>query len=162
MSTYLYLQCLDHDPLLRSDGEVGQHMTDLQYARSLVKDRKNLAYMFDATVWAWPGGTNVLDQWKYNAARFFSEHKWCSVGIVDEYGLKWPLESPEDRIGKVFVDYVGNRWWLDNGKYLTCAPLNSDGTVDIENAGVSVNGSNELWTHLDRFLRQAEKEQPSW
>lgn len=96
MSTYLYLQCLDHNPPLRSDGEVGQHMTDLQYARSLIKDRIILAYMFSATIWKWPGGENGLDQWKYNAARFFSEHEHCNLGIVDEYGQRHPIQSAEE------------------------------------------------------------------
>lgn len=161
MSTYLYLQCLDHDPPLRSDGEVGQHTYDLPTIRNYIKQRNALAQEYMEMVW--PQANTAEGQWRRSAAAFFAEHKWCSIGIIDEYGLKWPIESPEDRIGKVFVDYVGNRWWLDGGgKVLTCAPLNSDGTVDIENAGLPVNGTDNLWVYLRTFLLQATEEQPSW
>ena len=39
MSTYVYLECLDHDPPLRSDGEVGQHLYDLPDIRKYIAQR---------------------------------------------------------------------------------------------------------------------------
>ena len=161
MSTYLYLQCLDHNPPLRSEGEVGQHLYDLPSVRGLVKQRDHLAQVFMEMVW--PGGTTAGLQWRYNAARFFADHRHCNIGIVDEYGEMYPIQSAEERIGPVFVDFAGNRWWLDLGKYLTCVPLNEDGTPDMDRASDHPeNGSNELWTHLYKFLQQAAKEQASW
>ena len=161
MSTYLYLQCLDHDPPLRSEGEVGQHMTDLPFVRVCIKERNDLAKQFMGTVWPVP--TTIEGQWQRTAAAFLADHRWCNIGIVDEYRQIHPIESAEERIGPVFVDFAGNRWWLNLGTYLTCAPLNEDGTPDMDRASDSPeNGSDELWTHLYKFLQQAAKEQASW
>lgn len=42
MSTYLYLECLDHDPPLRADGESGQHLDDLPQLRADIAARDGL------------------------------------------------------------------------------------------------------------------------
>ena len=161
MSTYLYLQCEDHDPPLRSDGEVGQHLYDLPAVREFIKNRHHLAEVYEVSVW--PGGTTAAGQWKFNAAKFFLDHPHCDIRIVSEYGEVFPVLSDEDRVGKVFVDFSGNRWWLDgDGKVLVCAPLDGDGTVNMGNVGLPVNGTDNLWVYLRTFLMQAAEEQPSW
>lgn len=77
MSTYLYLVCNDHTPPLHSDGEVGQHLTDLPRIRAEISKRD----VFVAAAEHHPS----YDYFTGNAARFFSQHPRCAIGIVDEY-----------------------------------------------------------------------------
>ena len=64
MSTWLYLECLDHDPPLTADEEPGQHLYDL-----VVNSRDDI----------WPS-----DYFRVHAARFLAQHLKCRIGILDE------------------------------------------------------------------------------
>ena len=89
MSTWIYLQCLDHDPPLASPDEVGQHLTDLPDVRRVIANRHTLVDMIaqhDLT----PDGYFTA-----NAVRFLRHHLTCRIRIVDEYGVEHPTEEPE-------------------------------------------------------------------
>ena len=93
MSTYIYLLCRDHSPVIQADGESGQHLYDLPQLRQDIADR-------DAIVHA----LQELDLYPYdssyrcNTARFLAAHPRCHLGIVDEYGREHPIEEEgEDR-----------------------------------------------------------------
>ena len=85
MSTYLYLECLDHDPPLRADDESGQHHYDLPRIRQMIADRDALLKHWD-TEWTntWSFTTNTM--------RFLAQHRTCRIGIIDEYGERHPLQ----------------------------------------------------------------------
>ena len=88
MSTYVYLQCLDHDPPLRAEGESGQHLSDLPQIRADIADRDMIARM-----WA----RENLDRGHHflnNTARFLAYHRPCRIGIIDETGRTHPVEAP--------------------------------------------------------------------
>lgn len=89
MSTYLYLECLDHDPPLRAEDESGQHLYDLQQIRSDIAHRDVLVEALDLDVSLGP-------YFRRNSVRFLAAHRKCRVGIVDEYGKRYPLTSPLD------------------------------------------------------------------
>ncbi len=86
MSTYLYLQCLDHDPPLPADEESGQHLSDLPAIRAAIAGRSVL--MRAGPGW---GPTGYFAE---NTRRFLVAHHSCRIGIVDEYGVEHPLEVP--------------------------------------------------------------------
>lgn len=83
MSTYVYLECLDHNPPLRANGESGQHLYDLPQIRADIADRDRIAATF-------------CDDWTHhnhfrrNTARFLADHPRCLIGIRDEYGVTHP------------------------------------------------------------------------
>lgn len=85
MSTYLYMQCLDHDPPLVAEGESGQHLYDLPDIRADIANR-------DALVAAvrehdmQPNG-----YFRSNTLKFLAAHPTCRIGIVDEYDKTHPL-----------------------------------------------------------------------
>ncbi len=78
MSTYLHLACLDHDPPLLAAEESGQHLYDLPRIRAEVANRDRIVAALD--------DYTQLGYFEGNSARFFSQHRTCRVGIVDEYG----------------------------------------------------------------------------
>lgn len=85
MSTYLYLECLEHDPPVRSHGEVGQHVYDLPRVQREIADRDRLVaiardYEF----------VDFASHFTMNAIRFFVEHPRCRIGVRDEYGRQHP------------------------------------------------------------------------
>lgn len=83
MSTYVYLECLDHDPPLSADDESGQHLSDLPQIRADLADRERVvASIRDG----WDPG----DYFRNNTARFLASHKKCRIGIRDEYGDEHP------------------------------------------------------------------------
>ena len=88
MSTYIYLLCRDHSPVIQADGESGQHLSDLPQLRQDIANR-------DAIVHA----LQELDLYPYdssyrcNTARFLAAHPRCHLGIVDEYGREHPIEE---------------------------------------------------------------------
>lgn len=86
MSTYLYLECLDHAPALTSDGEVGQHLYDLARIRREIAERSLLAALVTSEI-----GHTYDSQFTSNAARFFAQHPNCRIGIRDEYGVEHPI-----------------------------------------------------------------------
>jgi hypothetical protein len=90
MSTYLYLQCLDHDPPLVSDGEVGQHLYNLPQIQNDIVNRKVFvmaAKMADDNYRPLP---DYGHHFRNNASRFLCQHAKCNIGIIDEYGHKHP------------------------------------------------------------------------
>lgn len=88
MSTWVYLVCLDHDPPLQSEGESGQHLTDLPEIRSDIALReKYVALSSDDVYGEW---WDSLHHFRRNSVRFLREHPRCHIGIRDEYGVWHP------------------------------------------------------------------------
>ena len=88
MSTYLYLECLDHDPPLSSNDEVGQHLYDLPRIRREIADRELFVKMAES------GLDYTWDRYfTGNAARFLVQHPHCRIGIRDEYRREHPVEE---------------------------------------------------------------------
>lgn len=81
MSTYVYLQCLDHDPPLIAEDESGQHLYDLPQIRSDLANRV-------ALVAAWEDDWTMDDYFRRHTIRFLAQHKKCHIGIRDEYGTE--------------------------------------------------------------------------
>lgn len=96
MSTYLYLECLEHDPPLSSDGEVGQHLYDLPRIRQEITARDLIVALARSEI-----GYGYDSHFTSNAARFLAQHPNCHIGIRDEYGLEHPVvvEGPPERSG---------------------------------------------------------------
>ena len=91
MSTYLYLECIDHDPPLTSDGEVGQHLYDLPQIRHDIVNRKVFvmaAKMADDNHRPLP---EYGHHFRNNSAEFLCQHPKCRIGIRDEYGREHSL-----------------------------------------------------------------------
>ncbi len=85
MSTWMYLECLDHDPPLQADGEVGQHTYDLPDIQRYIADRRRYETEADNdTTYAWP--RQYGHHFERNAAEFLVQHRKCRIGIRDEYG----------------------------------------------------------------------------
>ena len=84
MSTYLYLECLDHTPPLSSDGEVGQHLTDLPRIRTEIANRAAFVAIADQ----YP---DYGHHFTNNAARFLCQHPHCRIGIRDECNQEHPV-----------------------------------------------------------------------
>ena len=86
MRTYVYLEGKDQDPPIRSNGEVGQHLSDLPKVRGWIAHRENLARIvqIDCPV-------SFGHHWLTTAAYFFAEHPKCAIGIRDEYGREHGL-----------------------------------------------------------------------
>lgn len=91
MSTYVYLECLDHDPVLSSDGEVGQHLYDLPRIRDEIAKRDLFVANAEADVWPDYG-----HHFRNNAARFLIAHPRCNIGIRDEYGRTHPIQDDDE------------------------------------------------------------------
>jgi hypothetical protein len=81
VSTYVYLECLNHDPVLSSDGEVGQHLYDLPRIRDEIARRDLFVANANSGL-----GIDYGDHFTNNAARFLATHPRCAIGIRDEYG----------------------------------------------------------------------------
>lgn len=86
MSTYMYLECLDHDPPLRAEDESGQHLYDLKQLRADIASR-------EAIVEAWDLNIQPADYFRVHTARFLVGHRKCRLGIVDEYGKRHSIEE---------------------------------------------------------------------
>jgi hypothetical protein len=85
VSTYIYLQCLDHDPPLRAEDESGQHLYDLDEIRRDIADRETMIRYYRT-------GTSFA-YFQQHTARFLAQHEKCRIGIADEYGVEYPLEE---------------------------------------------------------------------
>lgn len=83
MSTYIYLECLDHNPPLCADGESGQHLYDLPQIRADLANRDRIAASF-------ADGWTADHHFRRNTARFLADHPLCLIGIRDEYGVTHP------------------------------------------------------------------------
>lgn len=84
MSTYWYMECLSHDPPLRSENEFTQHTDDQYFAagirliaeRPLVIDWDEINY----------NDGSPLGYYYINAIRFLDQHPKCEIGLLNEYG----------------------------------------------------------------------------
>ena len=81
MSTWLYLECIDHDPPLRADGESGQHLSDLVDIRKDIANRNKMVELYNETEFEWP-----THHFRLNTVRFLAKHPKCHLTIRDEYG----------------------------------------------------------------------------
>lgn len=88
MSTDVYLECLDHEPRLRADGESGQHLYDLPQIRADIANRNRIAA-------AWEDGWTADHHFRRNTARFLAAHPKCRIGIRDEYGREHPVAEDD-------------------------------------------------------------------
>ena len=89
MSTYLYLECLDHLPPLRADSESGQHLTDLPQIQRDIAARDAWLALAAADV---DGEIPYyLSSFRAATARFLIAHPKCRIGIRDEYGREHPI-----------------------------------------------------------------------
>lgn len=89
MSTYIYLQCLDHDPPLTAVEESGQHLYDLPQVFLDLANREYLAGLWEL------GDAADLGYFRNRTAQFLSQHKTCRIRVVDEYGQVHEPEPPE-------------------------------------------------------------------
>jgi hypothetical protein len=89
VSTWLYLECLEHDPPLQAGDESGQHLYDLPQIRADIADREGL-------VADWLKGASPEDYFRSNSARFLTQHTRCRIGIRDEYGREHPITAAAD------------------------------------------------------------------
>lgn len=90
MSTYMYLECLDHDPPLRADDESGQHTYDLPDIRKDIANRDAIVAVFDSDM-----PVDLGHFFRNNTARFLCQHAKCNIGIRDEYGRAYPITGEE-------------------------------------------------------------------
>ena len=77
MSTYWYLECLDHDPPLISELEVEQHTSGLDGIRKLIARREQVVVLPEFT----PDG--YFDR---HAVLFMRQHPTCRMQFRNEYG----------------------------------------------------------------------------
>lgn len=84
MSTYWYLECLDHDPPLQSAEEISQH-TDDEYHRRAVQlvNERPLDPEWENTYWQSGSASTYFEA---HARRFLVDHPKCNVGFFNEYG----------------------------------------------------------------------------
>lgn len=93
MSTWLYLECLDHDPPLQSPDEVGQHLYDLPTIRAwLARDRDTLP----DPLTLWNPTTGGADYFGAHTVAFLTDHPTCRIGIHDEYGQDYPIKEEDE------------------------------------------------------------------
>lgn len=105
MSTWLYVQCLAHDPVITAAEESGQHLSDLKHIREDIANRNELLSVdLDSSGWRLPdihGDSD--DYWAWYFRRYFSRatiafmqaHPKCPLGIQDEYGRDYPLTAKD-------------------------------------------------------------------
>lgn len=84
MSTYLYLQCEDHDPPIMADDESGQHLSDLPQIQQDLARRDLLLAMWDESE------TLDLGYFRNATVKFLATHRKCHLTIQDEYGRRHP------------------------------------------------------------------------
>ena len=90
MSTYIYLLCRDHSPVIQADGESGQHLYDLPQLRQDIANRDVIVHALQALDF------HPDDSYRRNTARFLASHPRCHLGIVDEYGREHPIEEESE------------------------------------------------------------------
>ncbi len=87
MSTWIYLECADHDPPIKADGESGQHLYDLPDIREDIRRRAQ---------WTCPDEHRSGAHWfRLNSRRFLAQHPHCRIVIRDEYGREHPIEGDD-------------------------------------------------------------------
>lgn len=90
MSNWHYLECVDHDPVLRSADEVAQYSHALDPIIALIGVRDAITR---ENAWAY----RELGYFERHATVFLVDHPRCSLRLVDEY----------DRIVKTFPSTKG-------------------------------------------------------
>lgn len=95
MSTWLYLECTEHDPPIRSESEVGQHLYDLPRIREWLTDRAGLVDTFKDRL-IYTGYVGPEDYFGRHAAQFFMKHPHCRILIRDEYGSVHYIEQGDE------------------------------------------------------------------
>ena len=94
MSTYVYLECLDHDPPLCAEDESGQHLSDLPRIRAEIADREAVVAGID-TYRGYTPAAGPDAYFRGHSARFLAAHPKCRIGIRDEYDVEYPTtEEP--------------------------------------------------------------------
>lgn len=94
MSTYLYLECLDHDPPLQAEDESGQHLYDLRRIRAEIAHRDELVAAHPDGVPMVSGFDDIDGYFQSNSVRFLAAHPKCRIGIRDDYGHEHPTIEP--------------------------------------------------------------------
>ena len=92
MSTYIYLQCLSHDPIIRAEQESGQRLRDLPQLREDILNRKRVVEAYENYIDATDDtfGIDFTNRYRRNTACFLWEHQHCALGIIDEYQRSHP------------------------------------------------------------------------
>lgn len=93
MSTYWYVECLDHDPPIRSDEEVEQHTHGLPKIDALISRADEIrAYPEDVR----DAISDAFGYFERNAYRFLVQHPKCSLRYCNEYGHYRPVLTPKE------------------------------------------------------------------
>jgi hypothetical protein len=96
MSTDIYLECQDHDPVITSEMEVGQHGYDLPNIREMVEHRASFSEDDEVDYSPWADSWEPRRGYFYiNTAKFLLQHPRCTIGIRDEYGIEYPLVAED-------------------------------------------------------------------
>jgi hypothetical protein len=77
---------LDHDPPVTSDGEVGQHLYDLDDIRKLIANKHLVISVLNAEL-----PISFDSHFDSTTARFLLQHPQCRMRIRDEYGIEHPI-----------------------------------------------------------------------
>lgn len=95
MSTWIYLECRTHDPVLRDSDEVGQHLSDLPDVQHWLTNRERILGAFQVLTEFDPFDHDSTNRYWANTVRFMRQHPKCEIGIRDEYGREHPTENEE-------------------------------------------------------------------
>lgn len=87
MTEYMYLECLSHDPPIRSREPVGHHIDALPGVRQMAASER---VREDALMDAFPPRGMTMDELA-EVSLFMEGHRGCVMGIVSEYGDHYPL-----------------------------------------------------------------------
>lgn len=95
MSTRIYLECRTHKLPIRSDGEVGNTVSDVEFVFKLLAQRYSLTIVHKLTNEDM-GYQTGIGGYTGAAAYFLAQHPDCEIAVVDEYGdTHTPEETPE-------------------------------------------------------------------
>jgi hypothetical protein len=94
MSTSWYFECLDHEPPIVSDMEFTQHTDDEHFQRALkLVEARPLAEEPGVCPSDDPGRIASFEYFDRNARQFLRQHPHCSLGLLNEYGDRRPVEA---------------------------------------------------------------------
>lgn len=86
MSNWWYLECINHDPPLRTADAVAQHTRDLAPIRDLLARRASLSESdIPSTPRAWTSD-NVDDHFARTTIDFLLQHPNCQLQLASETG----------------------------------------------------------------------------
>lgn len=80
MSCYQYLNCIDHDPPLRAEGESGQHTYDIPRIQELLAMRDTIVQVADTLPF------EPESRYDANTIAFIRQHPHCRLRIINELG----------------------------------------------------------------------------